>query len=375
MSEVIIFCESFLQVKNALYLVTKNYKEHPVTLVISGHEDLLKLFHVVNEKAFVNAVNIVHVKAYPARMARTTSLIIKALYLLPDIASEKRYLRNIYEKHLAFLSGNDVYFFDRCFNPITFYFLKKLSKANRITFMPDSSYDVIQRLKSYPRNIKELAVFLSYKLIYGYDLTMIKYPYLRGIPTIPDRFFRDNVTKIIDKEESGILLQDFDTGQFKIMDTDEYRVMYFDTDLVNSAYISDSDAVLKVLNGVFNSLSKFFPEETVALKYHPDYQGDKNLIKFGHVLPDYIPGEFLYDPGIVMYFGFYSMALSNVKTGLTVSLIDLVNFDRNETREQIKSELIQLSCTDILFPQSLDEFEGILAETKEKQSEARHDLI
>lgn len=369
MNEVVIFCESYPQIENTLYLATQNYQNQPVTVVTTGYHDLFEFFKVMNEKAFENGINIVYFEIYPARMAQACSRIIKALYLLPDIVRERRYLQSIYNKYFTQLTGADIYFSGRCFNPHTFFLLKKLSKANRIIYMPDPSFDVVQILNSTPRNIFELAIWLRFKMAYGWDLMITQFPYQRCIPTIPDGFFKEHVDRVIEREERKMMLQGFDKSRFRVFNEGNYRVMYFHQDIFEAGYISDGESFQKTITGVFDILSKYFPADSIALKYHPNSQHKKDLIKIGVTLPDFIPAEFLYDERIELYLGFYSMALANVTRGLAVSLMDMVTFRDEETREQLKKELLQWSKKEILFPKSLAEFEKILIDINKTSEE------
>ena len=112
-------------------------------------------------------------------------------------------------------------------------------------------------------------------------------------------------------------------------------------------------------------MGKYFPENEVALKYHPGSGESETALPFGTRLPDFIPAEFLYSDKVKMYLGISSMALANVERGLAVSLIDLISFKDDKTRKQLKNVLIQWSHSEILFPQSLDEFERIVANLKD----------
>ena len=111
-------------------------------------------------------------------------------------------------------------------------------------------------------------------------------------------------------------------------------------------------------------MSKYFPEEEIARKYHPYLPTDKEMIKIGDVLPDFIPAELLYNENVKMYLGACSNCITNVGKGLAVSLIDLISFKNDKIREHLKEALIQRSRSEILFPQSLEEFERILINMK-----------
>ena len=362
MNEVVIFCGSYPQIENALYVASHHGDNHPVTLVIIGDGNLAKFFKVINEKVFHSTINIIYFDAYRGRRSRTANRIKKALYLLPDLAGEKRYLKNIFDERLAGLREAEIFFFSRFFSPFEFYMLRRLDRSNRLVYMQAPVYDALAIEQAAPARLMELAYLTRWKLAYGYDIEMGKHALGQKVPFMPDKFFREHVYKVIDREERDTVLRDFDLSKFRVFDVGDYSFMYFHDDLVQYGYISDSEAFLRILNAAFQILKKHFPAEKVACKYHPS--SDKTIIQFGDVLPDFIPAEFLYNDKVEMYLGLSSMALANIEKGLVVSLMDMVTFRDDETRKGLKEILVRASKSKILFPRSLQEFEQILAGLK-----------
>ncbi|MEK9148744.1 MAG: hypothetical protein AAB267_01715 [Candidatus Desantisbacteria bacterium] len=364
MNEVVIFCESYPQIKSALYLAVQNHDNHSVTVVIPGWQDLSKFFELVNKKVFHDTVNIIHFDIYPGRMAKAGSRIIKALYLLPDIVKERRYLKGIFNKHFAHFRGDDVFFFGSCHNPSTYYLLKSLVKTNRLVYMPEPFYDAVSIPKSTPTTLVELVHFLRYKLVYGHDMVLGKHPLGHKIPRMPDRFFKKGIARVINRKERNEMLQSFDISQLKVLNNDDYSIMYFPEDSVEHEYIADVVDFERRLTEIFNIMGKHFSENKVALKYHPGYGESATTLPFGTRLPDFIPAEFLYSESVEMYLGLSSMALANVEKGLAVSLIDMVSFKNETIKDRLKEILIAWSHSKIQFPKSLDEFERILIDIK-----------
>ncbi|MFC2004678.1 hypothetical protein ACFLUY_00465 [Chloroflexota bacterium] len=363
MNEIVIFCESYPQIKNALYLAGHNPHNHSVTVVITGLKNLYKFFNLINEKIFQGTLNIIYFSIYRGRIANAGNRIIKAFYLLPDILKEKRHLKYIFYKHFAQLKDSEIFFFGRHFNPTTFYLLKRLSKANRLVYIPDPIYDVVPIPKSAPSSLAELLHLAQGKSVYGHEIVMGKHPLGKKALGMPDKFFNENVSKVISQEERDTMLKDFDISRFKIFDSGNYRVMYFHDDLddlIEYDYISDAIAFEERLTEIFNIMAKYFPENRVALKYHPASRERRDMISFGKRLPDFIPAEFLYHEKVKMYLGLMSVALANVEKGVVVSLIDLISFRDDIIREQVKKILIEESHSEILFPKSLDELDKIL---------------
>ena len=247
-----------------------------------------------------------------------------------------------------------------------FYVVKKLSKRNRLVYI--SSYPTQVTPSQYtPTNIVDLARLIIIKLIYGRDMAMGKLPPVKGSPNMTDKFMEKEIDRVIEGEERDEMMKDFDLSQFKIFDVGNYSVIYFDQNLIGSPYITDKNTFRRELAGIFDVLSKYFPEKEIARKYHPDYfRSDKTVIKIGDVLPDFIPAELLYNDNVKMYLGAYSSSIANVERGLVVSIADLITFRDDETRNQLKGILLRMSRSKILFPQSLDEFERILINIKQQ---------
>jgi hypothetical protein len=358
MNEVVIFCMSYPQINNALYIASQNCDTHPITIVIAGDCNLSKFFNVINERVFQNGIKIIFIDVYRGQGSKTGNKIKKALNLLPDLFKEKRYLKSIFNIYLAGLRGADVFFFSRFFCTIDFYFLKKLDKSNRLVYMQSPVYDALAIEQVRPGKLIDLAYLTRWKLAYGYGIVLGKHTLGQKVPIIPDRFFREHVDKVIDQKERDTALRDFDLSRFRVFNVGYYSFIYFHDDLVQYGYISDAKAFLEILNKAFQILKKHFPAENVACKYHPS--SDKTMIQFGDVLPDFIPAEFLYNDNVKMYLGLSSMALAHVEKGMVVSLMDMVPFRDDKTRGGLKEIMIRASKSKILFPKSLPEFEQIL---------------
>ncbi len=367
MKEIVIFGESYPMIKSALYVATHNCHDCSITIVIPAKHNLLKFFKVINERLFHNAINLIYFEPYHPRRV-TAKGLKKVFYVLPDIIRERRYLKGIYNKYFAELKGGQVFFFDRYWNSYTFYLLKKLSKTNKLVYIPDPCYDVLPVDKFTPTNIVDLAALVIMKLIFGRDIVMSKLPYIKGFSGMPDEFINRKVDKVIDREERNEMMKDFDLSQFKIFDVGNYSVIYFDENPIESGYIADKNTFRRELAEIFHILSKYFPEKEIARKYHPDHPGDKTVINIGDVLPDFIPAELLYNENVKMYLGICSKSIADVEKGLAVSIMDLISFKDEETKNQLKEIQVQRSRSEILFPQSLDEFERILIDIKRQIS-------
>jgi len=214
-SEVVIFCESYPQINNALYLATQNCCDNSITIVISGNHDLLKFFQAINERLFHGKINIVYFKTYQAGRIKG-SQIKRVLHVLPDIIKERRYLKGLYNKYFAEIRGARVFFSSRYLSPYTFYLLKRLSKGNELVHICDPSMDGMTVEKFTPTNIINLVSLIILKLIFGWDITMGKLPNRKGFSGMPDEFINRKVERVIDRDERNEMMKDLDLSRFKI---------------------------------------------------------------------------------------------------------------------------------------------------------------
>ena len=362
MSETIIVCESYGTIERTLYLAAHNC---PVTIVIPRNHDLFRFFQAINERVFHNTVNLVYLA--PVHPQRATARGIKKVFhVLVGIIKERRYLKEIFDKYFAELEGCEIFFSSRSFSGYLFYLLKKLAKRNKLVHINTSTPHFNPMSQYTPTSIVDLVSLIIGKLTYGHDITLGKLSHTKGFLYMPDRFLEKEVDRVIERAEMGEMMKGFDLSQFRVFDVGNYSVIYFDQPLVEAGYVTDSDSYSRKLTEIFDILSKYFPEKEIARKYRPNSPGDKTVIRIGDVLPDFIPAEFLYNENVKMYLVVSSTSIAKLEKGLAVSVMDFISYKSDEVREHFKKVLIQLSCSEILFPKSLGEFEKILIDLKEK---------
>ena len=362
MGKTVLFTTNYGRLELALYLAQNN---SPMTLVIPDNHDLFKYYQAINEKVFHNTINLIYVDTYHSKSAKA-GLINKILNIVPNIIRKRRHLKEIYNKYLAELEGYEVFFYSRSFCGPLLYLLKKLSKRNTLVYIDTSTPDWNPMLKYTPTNIIHLVSLIIGKLTYGRDISLGKLPHVKGFLYIPDRFIRKQVDRVISREEINEMTKDFDLSRFRVFDAANHSVIYFDQPVVETGWVTDQDTYRRELTQIFDILSKHFPEKEIARKYRPNFPSDKTLIKVGDVLPDFIPAEFLYNDNVKMYLVVGSTSVAKLEKGLAVSVLNLVTFDSDKLKEHVRKGLIELSHSEILFPQSLDEFEQILIDLTEK---------
>lgn len=378
--KVVIFCQSYGEIENCLYVAKHNSeRNNSVTIVIPGHQDLFTLLKRINERVFHDTINIIYLKMFRPRVEKTIDTPISwAYHASINMIKERRCNRELHDKHLAGLRGTEIYFFTRFAVPYNLYFLRKLHKNNKLVYMHIARKRTFQELdKGYgeglskfkPESILDLLRLIRSKIVYGLDMTLVKIR-INKVEYFPDRFMAREVDRIISEEESRELLRDLDYQEFKVFDTGNFSIIYFDQRYFYRDELVDTDTFKREINGVFNILRKYFTDEEIGIKYHPGDYTDKTMINIGTVLDSYIPAEFLYNENVKMYLSFTSGSLGNVEKGLAVSLVDIITYRTEEIREQLREAVIRKSHSDILFPKSLEEFEKIVISVREQTKSA-----
>lgn len=367
MKEVVISVDAYPRIRNALYAVTQNYPKYPVTILIAGNSDLLKFFSVINEKLFNSELNLEYFDLFQTAPERVTARGLKRIpYILRDIVRERRYMKELYNKHLKRFNDADVYLFNRGY--IDFYLARRLRKRNRLVYI--SSYPTAVTPEQYnPTGLADIVKLVIANLVYGRGIALGRLPHSKGHPHMSDRFLKKEIDAVIPDEKRDEMMNDLDMSRFRVFDVARYSVIYFPQSLIETDYIVDKDTYRREVGEIFGIISKYYPENEIASKYHPGYpEAEKTVVKTGDVLPDYIPAEFLYNDGVKMYLGAFSSAIANVEQGLVVSIMDLISFKSNEMKETIKKILVDMSRSEILFPKSLEEFEKILISIGQKRT-------
>lgn len=355
MKDIVVICQAYTQINNAVYLLNNNWQQCSITLIILNLKNLNKFFKVVNEKVYDNTINVIFIERFKVSRVPGRKIINK-FYVIPDIIREKQYLKTAYNKYFFYLKGAQVFFSSRHFSDYALYMLRKIDRSNNLTYIPDPAADLLPLYTSQPSNITDFVRLCICKLVFSWDIGMVEFLGSR-FPIIPEKFMLKKVHRIVSREERDIMLKDVNYSNFNIFNADKYDVIYFGH---NAKGVRASQDVLKYeLDKVFSLLNKFFTESKIASKYHPGRVND-TIIKVGVILEDYIPAQFLINKTTKLFISIFSTSLTHVEKGTVVSLLDLISVRDQELKRSLKERLIKASKEKILFPKSLDELEKIL---------------
>jgi len=360
-SRIVILCEAYHSIDYPLYMLENEWVDMPVTIFITSYKDLYYLFKVINEKIYDNNLDLVYYPLYKRRWTKTKG-IRRLLYILPDILGERRYLKQFYNQHFARLKNATIIFSTPGYTGVKIYVIRKLSKRNRLIYRDTAGLYYMSRYS--PQSLRDIALLLIYKMIYGRDVQHGHIPFnplSKGFPLMSDSFMRNSVDSVIDWSNRTEVMEDFNWEKFSVFDPGDHQVMYFHQDIVGD-YVPDRDMFSRELNSVFDVVRRYYSEEKIARKYHPGQELNKDVIGIGEELPVYIPSELLYNEKVQIYLGIFTNAIVNVRGGQAISLINLISFKSDDVKERLKERLIRLSHSEILFPSSLEELEGMIIE-------------
>ena len=364
-SRVVILCESYSSIAYVLYRLEKEDSNTPVSIFFTVLEDLYKLFQVINQRVYDNELDLIFYPNYAQRWVNKRG-IARWLYFLSDVVRERRHIRGFYKQHLAGLKSADIFFPSPGYSGAKIYFLNKLSRNNRLIFI-DPGPPYMGKLS--PRSIREIGTLFLYQAVYGRHVQIGQFPaenpWSKGFPLMSERQMKKTVTSSIDWADRDRIMESLNWEKFNIFDTSNFRIIYFHQDWVGR-YVPDKETFKRELDSVFSVILRHYPENQIARKYHPGHNSNKDVVEAGEELPIYIPAEFLYNDKVDFYVGITSTAITNVRGGQAISIINLISLNDEEIRERFIERLVKSSRTEILIPSSLEDLDKIVSSRNSK---------
>ena len=248
-----------------------------------------------------------------------------------------------------------------------FYLAKELSKKGVVYFYNSSKY----RLEKYkpPKNkpffFRGRIIRLMLKLYLNLDLI---YYNSRGVPCfgIDDEFLKKhNIIKYDVDISAGELL-------LNVAKRSEINYKKIDNLIIDQGALEniiDSESLKKLYKNLFKLPVEF------AFKKHPIRPKNSSNSHFYNIfekcydVPEYIPVELFFNDIKKNVFSIYSTSLvaaSQFDHLKAISLLELVNWDNNSFKEEVKCHLTKKSNNKIFFPNSFDELKEIINEPKKR---------
>ena len=204
-NSTVILCESYPSIAYVLYHLNDKNRTAPLSIFIPALKDLYLFFQDINEKVYNYSLEIIYYPQYKKRWTESRG-IKKLWYVIPDIIGERRHLKRFYDEHLARFKDAEIFFPSPGFSGVKIYTLRRLSKGNRLVFIdPGPPY----MSRYLPRSLREMVTLLMYKVTYGWNVQLGKYPpdnpWVKGFPLMPQSFMKKFVKSVIDWSNQGIV--------------------------------------------------------------------------------------------------------------------------------------------------------------------------
>jgi hypothetical protein len=327
---IIIFCQAPADIKYTLAL----YEEY------GGADTQFDIYavSVENMYRFLSSLSLkyakIHFLPYPVISRRRLFSIISA----------RRYVCRTIKKHFSHICGATIYYFANNYDWLTYAFIVFLSRRNHVL-----NYDhyikpgVVRRfVRPSPRCV--LRKILSAYLTHAH----IKYELIRNKPVatlVPERYSIEPTTV---KTPTSL----FRKYTYRIPNEGRHRVLFFESDLSGLRLIANYQYKLTEIVGVFADSGL-----DVYIKPHPRLGHTPFLENMSvHILPAYIPGEFVTYDDFLAVVGISTITLpviADIWQGPVFSLIDMFEFLQQDMREYYHKLLTPNSESRIRFIKDL----------------------
>lgn len=342
--DTVVLCESYDEVASALDVIGAALRAHQhIAIVTFGNADLHELF--------------VHLDRAMRWGARVDFVPLFERAGLSSVLRERAYYRDAVARLTSGIDGAEVFFFTRYMNAPTQLFVMRLARRNAIVFRQVLDFEGLAPLGAR-LTPAELARVARQKVLFGRGFKFARAPH-RLMDYMTNSFLLKHADTWFTPAEDQSLLRDFDFADWSIWGQPPRPVLYFDQPLVQSDRVRAHE-FREDMRAIFDVIARHLPEDAVGIKLHPGLHSARENAPYGVELPRFIPAEALYHPDVRMYLSFSSGAITRVRQGTVVSLLDLVRFVDANAKAYIKRRLIERSQVRVLFPQTLDDLDALV---------------
>ncbi len=278
------------------------------------------------------------------------------IYFLEIVKSR---IRNFYlfQNQLKQIQGADFYFFSLFYDYVGFYFIKHLERRNK-GYLIDH-YD-LEYTDSGNYTFKAFINWITFSFLAGKCLKTV---YLNQKSTL---CYGDGEEKFDKLDRKNYQL---DPTPYSLKVPSQQRtVLLFESDDLKITFTKYPREYEKVMLDIINLLKK--EGFKIYLKPHPRLGTSSFLLNHDlEIIPDFIPGEFIEYKSFTLVLGIWSKVIANIANQYpdvkVFSLIDLLPFNDNESREYYRRFLLMCSDSKMSFFYSMQEIEKFaLADSK-----------
>jgi len=323
---IYINCPSYASLFFALHL--KNKDEEVIVITING-----------SVKKYTEIVNIECI------YLKNINFGIKKIYKIFEF---KKQIDNIIST-IEIRERDSFYLLDNSFTIEGFYLAKKWSKNCTVYFnnLEETSY------KKYPHQFYKIKYVESFILKYiikfylGLELILLN---VNSNPTygISDKFLVKNKICSLHSQNSLTELK------MESIRNNYIRLEQYDNLIVDQGLLSEVIRPNSIKN-LFNQLISY--NFNYVIKEHPTFKNSEIFERFPKY-PDYIPAELLLGnvkKNVISVFSSTLILASKFKSINSISLLELIEWENEDYKLDVKNWLIKESDNKIIFVKSMDE--------------------
>ena len=353
-NNAIILIQSYPNLINAITILEKGIFYEKIKLWVINNSELFKLIKKIVFIYFKDKAEVLFYNQDEFSLYSPFEILKNKIKISAKLKTIK-------------VNNFDVFFSSIGFTTFGFSIIKKIVRIgnNNIIHIQDPGCDVYTLTDRRSNNLKELIILLIHKFIYGKELCfgyagkILNTPYFFKIS---ESFINKNVNLLIDKHQRMEIQDNISISSYSILNKAKYKIVYFDKDMVRDGlcepiqYKNDIEKIFKCL------LNHINPNELIK-KYKPlrSTLSNKSLINYGIIAEDYIPAEMLYSSNVKIYLGITSMAMSNIKEGIVISIVNLIQFhDEIKKNRSVDNLEKRKKVKNIFYPRNINEFEKLI---------------
>ncbi len=342
--DIIIFSTSYPSTRFIIPLLQKLSKEKINIELIVFNDDLYKLYTKYYFNLYTKIVCIAN-----TNNKKSTNLFQK---IWNNIFLEKLLLHKLKNK-IHYTSNVNVIFFAIDFIYRDFYLLKYLKRIkNNQLFLIKIGYLIKAKKNTSIKNI-------IFQFLYGKEINLVKAG--KVVFTRIKKEFLSEITLInIALKNINDLLE---INIRKISLNKNIKIVYFDTTLENTPYLDYKDVINKkekILKILLNNVKN---KDEIGIKLHPisSQEQEREFLKYGNIIPSYIPSEFLSFQNCKLVVSYISHSLDKnyLKHTQGVSIIHIFNWSNKEVENNYKKYMFDIN-PDLFFPKTINEFDKII---------------
>jgi len=341
MKEYIVFCQAPSDIQYALSIYDK-HKEHAkisfFCINVKGTHKYLSMLDLhIRKLTYIS---------YPSEFSTNNPI---------HIYNERRRLSLLYRKYFYNTKQNDIYFFSHFYDWITFYFIIRLIKRNRIYFIDHYDSDgskggkIVNNI-NFKKKIKQYILKYITDINFEWFITKqntikLRFPFDRfGIeqiqnPLVPKRVYT----------EYSYNPRNFD-----------YPILLFDSNYQDSLNYYDiiKHIIIRLKENGYH----------IILKPHPRLGYMKRLEKLtDDIIPSYIPGEFINIQPFTAIIGHSTVALAKIAKmdfHNCYSILEIIEKKDTVNKRMYRDYLTLQSGGKLIFVRGVDELVNSIIQNK-----------